>query len=638
MKRIGYLLSLSTVMLFAQESDITSLLAQYRDASDLSNKTRIEALGHVTTYTREDIERYHYYKLSDLLKGAHFINYEVGRYGWGSPNAATTRFDPTTYVRLYLDGQDVGTCAIGTAMIQWSELPLEMIDHIELYENSGAFAMGNEPGIFIIKMFTKDPSRNEGILTRFTLSDNGDREAGLFYANAGDKWNSSLYAAGTLNDTKEFELNGANVSHERRREYLIGRLQGETTTINLGYLSLNQDLFTGSAIDFHPTSGYYETKQLYANLTQSLLNDPDFLLTLTYNQISVDQNEVGRLFTPLTAKAGLMFGTSFDQKYKVQEEAAFLRKTWKGSDWDLFLGASYKYVKGTQKLLQASGYTMMFTPTTVDLKSVVPMMDSKQTGALIAEAGYELSSGIWVKAGGKLDYSHYSNLYSPENTTNVHAGIVMLDDAHWTHKLFASHTELPPVLANILMSDSTKQLEPEQLEIVSWTSEYKTEDWKLQLSAAFSTAQDYIVLNTTTMLTENIDSTPIQHAFALDGSYNLTPESKIDFGAHTTIISGADPYSAPHGGYLRGMSTWNDIDLMGEVIYRSGYTTYGGYRVDEGYRINLGASYPIDRTKTIKFKGENLFGTAQKNLLMGSTFSSILYDRPRVLAQFEWSF
>ena len=638
MKKIGYLLSLSAVMVSAQEADITSLLEQYRDASDLSNKTRIEALGHVTTYTREDIERYHYYKLSDLLKGAHFINYEVGRYGWGSPNAATTRFDPTTYVRLYLDDQDVGTCAIGTAMIQWSELPLDMIDHIELYENSGAFAMGNEPGIFIIKMFTKDPSRNEGILTRLTLSDKGDREAGLFYANTGDKWNSSLYAAGTLNDTKGFELNGADISHERRREYLIGRLQGETTTINVGYLTLNQDLFTGSAIDFHPSSGYYETKQLYANVTQSLLNDPDFLLTLTYNQISADQNENGVLFTPLMAQAGLMFGTSFDQSYKIQEEAAFLRKTWKSSDWDLFLGASYKYVKGTQKLLESSGYTMMFTPTTIDLKTVVPNMEYKQTGALIVEAGYELSSGIWVKAGAKLDRSHYSNLYAPEKTTNTHVGIVMLDDAHWTHKLFASHTELPPVLANILMSDSTKQLKPEQLEILSWTSEYKAKDWKLQFSAALSTAQDYIVLNPATMVTENIDSTPSQRAFAMDGSYTLAPESKIDFGIHTTAISGADPYSAPHGGYLRSMSMWNDIDLMGEVIYRSGYTTRGNYRVNEGYMINLATSYPIDRTKTIKLKGENLFGTAQENLLMGATFSSMLYQRPRVLAQFEWSF
>ncbi|HEX5329899.1 TonB-dependent receptor plug domain-containing protein [Sulfuricurvum sp.] len=638
MKKIGYSLSLTALILSAHESDITSLLAEYRDASDLSNKTRIEALGHVSTYTREDIERYHYYKLSDLLKGIHFVNYEVGRYGWGSPNAATTRFDPTTYVRLYLDDQDVGTCAVGTAMIQWSELPLEMIDHIELYENSGAFALGNEPGIFIIKMYTKDPHRNEGTMARLSLSDRGDREAGLFYGAVGEKWNSTLYGAGTLNDTQKYELNGVDISHERRRKYLIGTLNSETTSINAGYISLNQDLFSGSAIDFHPSSGYYKTSQFYANITQSLLNDPTFLLTLSYNQISADQSERGSLFFPPMARAGLMLGTSFDQSYKIQQESAFLRKTWKGSDWDLFLGTSYKYVSGDQSLLQANGYTVMFTPTTVDLKTVVPIMDSKQTGSLIAEAGYELSRGIWVKAGAKMDHARYSNLYDTEKTMNFHGGIVMLDDAHWTHKLFASHTELPPVFANILMSDSAKQLKPEQLDVVSWTSEYKAEDWRLQASVALSRDYYFIALNPTTMVAENMDSSPKQRAFGLDGSYSVSSESKIDFGAHTTSISGSDPYSAPNGGYLRGVSMWNDIDFMGEVIYRSGYTTYGGYRVDEGYRINLGATFPINRTQTLKLKGENLFGAAQETLLMGPTFTSLLYDRPRILAQFEWSF
>jgi hypothetical protein len=638
MKNIGYLFYVTSIIAFAQETDITSLLAQYRDASDLSNKTRIEALGHVSTFTREDIERYHYYKLSDVLKGIHFINYEVGRHGWGSPNGATTRFDPTTYVRLYLDDQDVGTSALGTAMIQWSELPLEMIDHIEFYENSGAFALGNEPGMFIIKMYTKDPSRNEGSTARFTLSDRGDREAGLFYAKVGEQWNTTLYGSGTINDTQPYNLNDADISHERRREYLLGTLNSDTTSINIGYLSLNQDLFTGNSINFHPDSGYYKTKQFYANWTKSLLNDPTFLVTLSYNQISSDQSENGSLFIPPMVRAGILLGTSFDQTYTIRQKSIFLRKTWKGSDWDLFLGTSYKHISEDPEELRLNGYTMTLTPTTIDLRSLTPIMDRKQTGAIIAEAGYELSSGIWAKAGIKLDHSRFNNFYNSENTTNIHAGIVMLDNAHWTHKLFASHTELPPILSNILMSDSSKQLDPEQLDALSWTSEYKSDDWRLQFSAAHTRAHHYIILNNLTMFTENMDSVPKQYAFGLDGSYTISPESKIDFGAHTAISTGSDDYSAPNGGYLRGVSTWNSVDLMGEVIYRGGYTTYGEYRVNDGYRINIGASYPIDRTKTLKIKGENLFGIAQETLLMGPTFTSLLYDRPRVLAQFEWSF
>ena len=114
------------------ENSITQLMQEYRDASELSRKTKVESLGHMSVFTRDELDYYQYNKLSDILKGLSFSNYEVGRYGWYNLFGTGTRSEPVTSLRLYLDDHELSVAVLGSPTILWGELPLDMIDHVEV--------------------------------------------------------------------------------------------------------------------------------------------------------------------------------------------------------------------------------------------------------------------------------------------------------------------------------------------------------------------------------------------------------------------------------------------------------------------------------------------------------------------------
>jgi iron complex outermembrane receptor protein len=64
---ITSLLALNSFTAFGQE-DISTLLSTYEESMDLTNKTRVESLGHYILITRKEIEMMQADKLSDILK------------------------------------------------------------------------------------------------------------------------------------------------------------------------------------------------------------------------------------------------------------------------------------------------------------------------------------------------------------------------------------------------------------------------------------------------------------------------------------------------------------------------------------------------------------------------------------------
>jgi len=73
--------------------DIDQMLDLYRKESDLSQKTKNEALGHLTIYTRDDLERMQAYTLSDLLNSLRLCRYDENMIGL--PDVLHT--DPSIY-------------------------------------------------------------------------------------------------------------------------------------------------------------------------------------------------------------------------------------------------------------------------------------------------------------------------------------------------------------------------------------------------------------------------------------------------------------------------------------------------------------------------------------------------------------
>ena len=90
----------------AYAQDIDDLLTQYKEASELSHKTKDEAAGNLIVYTRDDLERMQANTLKDIIKSLRFFQYAENR--MGQPDMLNQ--DPITYyskgVRLYLNDNE----------------------------------------------------------------------------------------------------------------------------------------------------------------------------------------------------------------------------------------------------------------------------------------------------------------------------------------------------------------------------------------------------------------------------------------------------------------------------------------------------------------------------------------------------
>ncbi len=111
-----------------------------------------DTLSPVTVISRADIEQSQAQSLFDLLRGQIGINVSsVG--GPGAPVSVFMRGTNSDHVLVLIDGVKVGSATTGEAALQ--DLPLELIDHIEIVRGPRSSLYGSEAIGGVIQIFTK---------------------------------------------------------------------------------------------------------------------------------------------------------------------------------------------------------------------------------------------------------------------------------------------------------------------------------------------------------------------------------------------------------------------------------------------------------------------------------------------------
>ncbi|MDQ7055578.1 MAG: hypothetical protein Q9M89_03470 [Persephonella sp.] len=81
MERKVWLLILQLFFLYAGGETLENLLNKYAELTKLDQKTRQESEGHIILITREDIERLHAHRLSDILRSIRYFFLQRNYYG-----------------------------------------------------------------------------------------------------------------------------------------------------------------------------------------------------------------------------------------------------------------------------------------------------------------------------------------------------------------------------------------------------------------------------------------------------------------------------------------------------------------------------------------------------------------------------
>lgn len=117
-----------------------------------TSETVDDTLSSVTLISRQDIERSQAQSMFDLLRGQMGLDVSsVG--GPGQPLSVFLRGTNSDHVLVLVDGVKVGSATTGTAALQ--DIPLELIDHVEIVRGPRSSLFGSEAVGGVIQIFTK---------------------------------------------------------------------------------------------------------------------------------------------------------------------------------------------------------------------------------------------------------------------------------------------------------------------------------------------------------------------------------------------------------------------------------------------------------------------------------------------------
>ncbi|MEZ0323513.1 MAG: hypothetical protein ABWJ98_04290 [Hydrogenothermaceae bacterium] len=283
MKNIKILaFSLLTVLPFVSYGkDIKEILSEYEEASDLSNKTKIENLGHYIVITRRELDIMQAYTLTDVLKSLKLYTYIPNRFGIYQLVSAGSSVGSNTSYKLFIDDHEVSSIHTDSPFLIFDRYPLDNIDHIKIYSGAGAVRIGNEPSLIIIKLYTKEPSRENASVLRTSVSSRRDYTISFNDARVIKDISYNLLISRSYENFPTYRLFSTNLSRDTKRNYLFLKLNYQDTSLDISFADVKRDAFGGLAVDFSSTFSRTSSQDFYINLTQKFLEDKSLKLNLS---------------------------------------------------------------------------------------------------------------------------------------------------------------------------------------------------------------------------------------------------------------------------------------------------------------------------------------------------------------------
>ncbi len=116
-KSLVFLCLLSSGTIYAE--NVNSILQEYNQKNDLSQKTIDENKGHLVLFTREKLERMHAKTLKDVFKTTPVVYYHENRVGLPDPlTSGGVESYRSNFIRLYVDGVEITQGWMGSGVVE----------------------------------------------------------------------------------------------------------------------------------------------------------------------------------------------------------------------------------------------------------------------------------------------------------------------------------------------------------------------------------------------------------------------------------------------------------------------------------------------------------------------------------------
>ncbi|QKF67213.1 putative TonB-dependent cobalamin receptor [Arcobacter venerupis] len=610
-------------------NDIDNLLQQYNTTSEKSLQTIDEKLGHVFIYSQKDIQLMQYNKLNDVLKELPLINFNKNRFGVLTVSPSATKAAVSGFLRIFINDHEVSSIYTQSASTSWGDLPLDFIDHIEIYYGESSFSNGTETGIYFIRLYTKKGMKENGTELNLKGTSKGSSAQSLTNSKAYENGWSHLvfFSSEKNNESTKYKENKLN--NDATRKYLFLNLNNETTDINMAYNDLTKDNYTGLAYDSVPDDGEIIRKDFYVDVRKYFLNDNSLKLNLSLDVNNMKNEEVNQEGMDL-----LYFSNSkeLDSDLKLTKLKADITKSYEYGKNNFITGLS-----ASKKRFDKQNVKIVKFSNQVDNLNQYADFDEEQIISFMLEDDYKLFDNLILIGNAKVDKYKRTGFLDDITESLYRVGAIYTPYENFGLKTFYTKTYLPPAFYNIDYAFTNRNLDVQEYKYFTIEGVYTTEKQKFRITHHNVQIDDFLYYHPKYGFMNISDRTIKTEGFIYSYDYQLSDIDKLSLNYFATKIS-ENVSNSDKGANIKYMGEYDKFEYFTSLIYRNAYT-YADLNVDASYNISLGTSYNINKNLKISLKGENLLDSSTQSIFTDSGNNFVLDDYERVFSlSMKWMF
>ncbi|WP_457597457.1 TonB-dependent receptor plug domain-containing protein [Hydrogenimonas sp.] len=609
-KRLGFALC---ALLFcaanaseAAETELDELLGAYAQQSDLSQKTKKESGGFLQVYTRQDLDRMQIRQLKELLEKVPFIRYAEDNLGLSDPFYLPYQPGVSNGVRIYINDRSITTTYSSNALRLFGQMGMEFIDHVEIYLGVPSQTFGIEGAIIVIKLYTKDPAREETSLLGAILGSRGTQKFYAYDAHTDGKESGHLlYANYTKLNRQSVPSPTTGLPLKRDKEYATAYLQYQMGHHRFEgqFIQGRTDAFLGTSPAMNSANPDFDYRYGYAGW---FFDNPQsgwkaFLYGSTIEseyQERVATGNLGYIQRPYP-QLPIPFHRSF---YKVKEQVidAQLRKSFNTGNVDHAVGIQARYKHFNIKNLELDGISFP-----------VGSYNSERIISIFSEQNWLVDPSNILTASLKVDRYLENGGIDDQTLWTGRLGYIYNNET-WTSKTFLMYADAMPSMETLYNS-----------RYIFHQSEFPS---KIEHDIGIGTRLTY--RNGDDSYSLLISRTIRQNAFAFDGrKYVILPDMMQFDGFDFEYVKEFDALNRfkldawevisrynnnigsgkTYGVVASLTNTIDRWDIHNDVVYKY-FRSVG----QPGLDWNMALTYHATRQLSLFFKANNILGRALK--------------------------
>ncbi|WP_419776803.1 TonB-dependent receptor plug domain-containing protein [Malaciobacter marinus] len=591
--------------------NLDSLLKNYKETSEKSLQTVDENLGHVFVYSQKDIRLMQYTKLSDILKELPLINFNHNRYGIPSLSLAGTKTTVSGFFRFFINDHEISSVHAQSPFLSWGNLPLDFVDYIEVYYGDSSFALGNDTGIYFIRIYTKKAYKENASELRVSAQKQGTNSQSIVHSQTFENGWSYLTFLKNLDSNKDANYKSEELKNHSKRRYFYLDISNDKTDINIGYADVKKDNFMGLSLDVVPNEGEIKSKDFFIDFTRKFLYDNSLKLSLSLDintRKYYEENDEGIGLIPVLdlKNMGMTIPKKFKEDLTLKKFHAHLSKTHNYKNNSLLAGINFskkKYEVNNRK-------TVNFLNQTTNVGEYHDF-DEENIYSLLLQDKLKINEKLSFVANAKFDRYERSGFLDDTSEELYRIGAIFTPFDNFGLKAFYTKTFLPPSFYDV---DSARKDKPylntQKYNFYTLEGVYTTTNSKYRVKYSNVKINDFIYFSP--IGTMNIDHTIKSEGLIFNYEYLFENNDKFEISYYTTKLS-EELNNSNKGGYVKYMGKRDKWEYFASLIYKNSYS-YLDVDVDASYDLNLGATYYFSDDLSLSIKGINILDKSTESL------------------------